>query len=461
MKGRDNYEYMTAGSVPRTICELAVPTIISMLVTAIYNVADTYFVGRIDTQSTAAIGISFSAMSVVQAFGFFFGHGSGNYISRMLGARKTGHAETMATIGLFSSFAAGTVIAITGIIFLGPLCMALGSTETILPYAKEYLGIILIGTPFMAASLTLNNQIRFKGNAKYAMVGIISGALINIIMDPILIFGFDMGVRGAAIATISGQIIGFAALLFIDRRTGTFSVSFRAFKPTVRAYIEIIKGGLPSLLRQGLLSISTILLNVAAKEYGDSAIAGMAITTRIIYILNAIVIGLGQGYQPVCGFNYGAKLYGRVCEGFWFCVKAGTLFFLTCSVLGYIFAPEAVAIFRKEDAMVIEIGAEALRWQLIALPFGAFTLVSNMMLQTIRKAGRAALLASARQGLFFIPCILILPHLIGIRGVEMTQAIADILSFLLALPLTLGTLKEMKSLSQKQGVICTKSLKKS
>lgn len=451
MKGRDNYEYMTAGSVPRTICELAVPTIISMLVTAIYNVADTYFVGRIDTQSTAAIGISFSAMSVVQAFGFFFGHGSGNYISRMLGARKTGHAETMATIGLFSSFAAGTVIAITGIIFLGPLCMALGSTETILPYAKEYLGIILIGTPFMAASLTLNNQIRFKGNAKYAMVGIISGALINIIMDPILIFGFDMGVRGAAIATISGQIIGFAALLFIDRRTGTFSVSFRAFKPTFRAYIEIIKGGLPSLLRQGLLSISTILLNVAAKEYGDSAIAGMAITTRIIYILNAIVIGLGQGYQPVCGFNYGAKLYGRVCEGFWFCVKAGTLFFLTCSVLGYIFAPEAVAIFRKEDAMVIEIGAEALRWQLIALPFGAFTLVSNMMLQTIRKAGRAALLASARQGLFFIPCILILPHLIGIRGVEMTQAIADILSFLLALPLTLGTLKEMKSLSQKQG----------
>ena len=451
MKGRDNYEYMTTGSVPRTICELAVPTIISMLVTAIYNVADTYFVGRIDTQSTAAIGISFSAMSVVQAFGFFFGHGSGNYISRMLGARKTGHAETMATIGLFSSFAAGTVIAITGIIFLGPLCMALGSTETILPYAKEYLGIILIGTPFMAASLTLNNQIRFKGNAKYAMVGIISGALINIILDPILIFGFDMGVRGAAIATISGQIIGFAALLFIDRRTGTFSVSFRAFKPTVRAYIEIIKGGLPSLLRQGLLSISTILLNVAAKEYGDSAIAGMAITTRIIYILNAIVIGLGQGYQPVCGFNYGAKLYGRVCEGFWFCVKAGTLFFLTCSVLGYIFAPEAVAIFRKEDAMVIEIGAEALRWQLIALPFGAFTLVSNMMLQTIRKAGRAVLLASARQGLFFIPCILILPHLIGIRGVEMTQAIADILSFLLALPLTLGTLKEMNSLSQKQG----------
>lgn len=451
MKGKDNFEYMTARPVPQTICELAVPTIISMLVSAIYNVADTYFVGRIDTQSTAAIGISFSAMSVVQAFGFFFGHGSGNYISRMLGARKTGHAETMATIGLFSSFLAGTLIAVAGLIFLTPVCRALGSTDTILPYAREYLGIILIGTPFMAASLTLNNQIRFKGNAKYAMIGIISGALINIIMDPILIFTFDMGVKGAAIATISGQIIGFAALLLIDRRTGSFSVSFKAFKPTVKAYVEIIKGGLPSLLRQGLLSISTILLNVAAKEYGDSAIAGMAITTRIIYILNAIVIGLGQGYQPLCGFNYGARLYGRVMDGFWFCVKAGTLFFLTCSILGYIFAPEAVAIFRKEDAMVIEIGAEALRWQLIALPFGAFTLVSNMMLQTIRKAGRAALLASARQGLFFIPCILILPHLIGIRGVEMTQAIADILSFLLALPLTLGTLKEMKSLSQKQG----------
>ena len=448
MKGKDNFEYMTARPVPQTICELAVPTIISMLVSAIYNVADTYFVGRIDTQSTAAIGISFSAMSVVQAFGFFFGHGSGNYISRMLGARKTGHAETMATIGLFSSFLAGTLIAVAGLIFLTPVCRALGSTDTILPYAREYLGIILIGTPFMAASLTLNNQIRFKGNAKYAMIGIISGALINIIMDPILIFTFDMGVKGAAIATISGQIIGFAALLLIDRRTGSFSVSFKAFKPTVKAYVEIIKGGLPSLLRQGLLSISTILLNVAAKEYGDSAIAGMAITTRIIYILNAIVIGLGQGYQPLCGFNYGARLYGRVMDGFWFCVKAGTLFFLTCSILGYIFAPEAVAIFRKEDAMVISIGAEALRWQLIALPFGAFTLVSNMMLQTIRKAGRAALLASARQGLFFIPCILVLPHLIGIRGVEMTQAIADILSFALALPLTLSTLKDMNRLSK-------------
>ena len=302
MKNRDNFERMTATPVPRLIIGLAVPTIISMLVTALYNVADTYFVGRIDTQSTAAVGISFSAMSVIQAIGFFFGHGSGNYISRMLGAKETGNAETMASTGLFSSFAIGLLIAIAGISFITPLCYALGSTHTILPYAKDYLGIVLIGTPFMTASLTMNNQIRFKGNARYAMLGIISGAVLNVILDPILIFGFDMGVKGAAIATVISQITGFFILIAIDRRTGTFSVSFKAFRPTARLYAEIVKGGLPSLLRQGLMSVSTILLNLAAKNYGDSAIAGMAIATRVMYILNAIVIGLGQGYQPVCGF---------------------------------------------------------------------------------------------------------------------------------------------------------------
>lgn len=449
MKNRDNFGRMTSTPVPRLILGLAVPTIISMLVTALYNVADTYFVGRIDTQSTAAVGISFSAMSVIQAIGFFFGHGSGNYISRMLGAKETGNAETMASTGLFSSFAIGLLIAVAGISFITPLCYALGSTHTILPYAKDYLGIVLIGTPFMTASLTLNNQIRFKGNARYAMLGIISGAVLNVILDPILIFGFGMGVKGAAIATVISQITGFFILLAIDRRTGTFSVSFKAFRPTARLYAEIVKGGLPSLLRQGLMSISTILLNLAAKNYGDSAIAGMAIATRVMYILNAIVIGLGQGYQPVCGFNYGAKLYGRVRQGFWFCVKTGTLFFLISSIVGYIFAPEVVALFRKGDAAVAQVGAAALRWQLLALPFGAFTLISNMMLQTIRKAGKAAFLASARQGLFFIPCILTLPHLLGMTGVEISQAIADTLSFIVALPLTLGTLKEMRLLERK------------
>ncbi|MBO8464432.1 MAG: MATE family efflux transporter [Bacteroidetes bacterium] len=444
MKNRDNFERITATPVPRLIIGLAVPTIISMLVTALYNVADTYFVGRLDTQSTAAIGISFSAMSVIQAFGFFFGHGSGNYISRMLGAKEHGNAEIMASVGLFSSFMAGLAIAVTGICFLTPICHALGSTHTILPYARDYLGIILIGTPFMAASLTLNNQIRFKGNAKYAMFGITSGAVLNVILDPILIFGFDLGVKGAAIATVISQITGFFILLAIDRRTGTFSVSFKGFRPTAKLYAEIVKGGLPSLLRQGLMSVSTILLNVAAKDYGDSAIAGMAITTRVIYILNAIVIGLGQGYQPVCGFNYGAKLYGRVRQGFWFCVKTGTLFFLISSIAGYIMAPEVVAMFRRGDPSVIQVGSDALRWQLMALPLGAFTLISNMMLQTIRKAGKAAFLASARQGLFFIPCILILPHFIGMTGVEISQAIADTLSFTVALPLTLVTLREMK-----------------
>ena len=441
---KDNYLYLTTTPVPRLIVSLAVPTIISMLVTSFYNMADTYFVGKINTQSTAAVGIVFSVMSIIQAVGFFFGHGSGNYISRKLGAQETGNAEKMAATGFFWALFMGIFLAVVGLIFLTPLSLALGSTPTILPYTEKYLGIILLGAPFMTASLVLNNQIRFQGNAAYAMVGIVSGAVINVILDPILIFVFDMGISGAALATVISQICSFSLLLYMGRKGGNIRIRFKNFTPSLAFIKEIIGGGTPSLARQGLASIATILLNVAAGAYGDAAIAGMSIVTRIAMFINAFLIGFGQGFQPVCGFNYGAGLYARVRQGFWFCVKVGFIFLLVCALAGMGFAEEIVSLFRKGDPDVIAVGAAALRWQFITFPLGSWIVMSNMMLQTIRKPVKATIISSARQGLFFIPLIFILSHYLGLQGVEMCQAVADLLTFILAIPLTCSVLNEMK-----------------
>jgi len=383
---KDNYLYLTTTPVPRLIVSLAVPTIISMLVTSFYNMADTYFVGKINTQSTAAVGIVFSVMSIIQAVGFFFGHGSGNYISRKLGAQETGNAEKMAATGFFWALFMGIFLAVVGLIFLSPLSLALGSTPTILPYTEKYLGIILLGAPFMTASLVLNNQIRFQGNAAYAMVGIVSGALINVILDPILIFVFDMGISGAALATVISQICSFSLLLYMCRKGGNIRIRFKNFTPSLAFIKEIIGGGTPSLARQG----------------------------------------------------------------FWFCVKVGFIFLLVCALAGMGFAEEIVSLFRKGDPDVIAVGAAALRWQFITFPLGSWIVMSNMMLQTIRKPVKATIISSARQGLFFIPLIFILPHYLGLQGVEMCQATADLLTFILAIPLTCSVLNEMKRKQAKQ-----------
>lgn len=439
-----NYVNLTTTPVPRLIISLAVPTIISMLVTSFYVMVDTYFMGKINTQSTAAVGIVFSIMSIIQAVGFFFGHGSGNYISRKLGAHEADKAEKMAATGFFFALFTGIILSVLGLVFLTPLSVMLGSTPTILPYTEKYLGIILLGAPFMTSSLVLNNQIRFQGNAMYAMIGIVSGAVMNVFLAPILIFVLDLGISGAAIATVISQIFSFTLLFRMSGKGGNIRIRYKNFTPTRSFIKEIIGGGTPSLARQGLASVATIFLNVAAGRYGDAAIAGMSIVTRISMFINASLIGFGQGFQPVCGFNYGAGLYARVRQGFWFCVKVGFVFLLLLAVAGMGYAEEIVAVFRKGDPDVIAVGAAALRWQFITYPLGSWIIISNMMLQTIRKPIPATTLSSARQGLFFIPLILILPTFWGLKGVEVCQALADSLTFLLAIPLTTYALREMK-----------------
>ena len=439
----EKYKTMTEKPVSSLICRLAVPTIISMLVTSFYNMADTFFVARIGTSATAAVGVSFALMAIIQAFGFFCGHGSGNYISRKMGQHRFDEAQQMAATGFFTALALGTVIFLLGEILIDPLCRILGATETILPYARQYLRLILIGAPYMTASLVLNNQLRFQGSAFYAMIGIASGAVLNIALDPLFIFVFDMGVSGAALATIISQFVGFVLLLKGTTQGGNLRIRLRNVTFSKYYYSQIINGGMPSLCRQGLGSVATICLNLMAGPYGDAAIAAMSGVGRVMNLAASVVTGFGQGFQPVCGFNYGAFLYDRVKEGFWFCVKVATVILIVLSAAGYLLAPQVIQLFSKNDPQVIAIGTQALRWQCLTFPLCGWITICNMMLQTIGKSFRASLLAMSRQGLFFIPAVLLLPALIGIQGVEIAQPIADVCSFVLAIPLQLSVLHEM------------------
>lgn len=443
MDTEQKFKYMTEEPIPRLVCSLAVPTIISMLITSFYNMVDTFFVGRINTSATAAVGVVFSLMAIIQAIGFFFGHGSGNYISRQLGAQNTEEASKMASIGFFSALIAGAVLAVCGLIFIEPLARALGSTETILPYAVNYLKYILIGAPYMTASLVLNNQLRFQGNAMYGMIGIVIGAVINIVLDPVLIFGCHMGISGAALATIISQFISFAVLLWVSQRGPGIHISWKNARFSGYFLKEITRGGFPSLCRQGLGSVATIALNMAAGVYGDAAIAGMSIVSRITMFAYSALIGFGQGFQPVCGFNYGAKLYDRVREAFYFCLKTAAGFLILLSVAGFIGAPQLIEVFRKGDPEVTAVGIAALRFSCVSFPLSGGIVMSNMFLQSIGMAVPASIVAAARQGLFFLPLIFILPSVFGLRGVEMCQMVSDVLTFLLAMPLSISVLRKM------------------
>lgn len=307
----EKFLHMTETPVRKLIAELAMPTIISMLVTSIYNLADTFFVGQMkSTQATAAVGIVFSFMTILQACGFFFGHGSGNYISRQLGAEKVDNASRMAANGFFCAMLTGIAITVAGLIFHDPFSLALGSTQTALPYTRDYLRLILLGAPFIMPSFVMNNQLRYQGSAAYAMVGIVTGAVLNIALDPLLIFRFHMGIAGAATATAVSQFVSFCILLRMCAAGGNLRLRLRCFHPSAADLLEIVRGGLPSLCRQGLVSLSMIALSRAAGIYGDAAIAGMSIVARITSFANSVIIGWGQGFQPVCGFNYGAKNMG-------------------------------------------------------------------------------------------------------------------------------------------------------
>ncbi|MBQ7151324.1 MAG: MATE family efflux transporter [Synergistaceae bacterium] len=443
------YDYMTKTPIPKIITELSIPTIISMMVTNLYNMADTFFVGRISTQATAAVGVVLSLMSVIQAVGFFCGHGSANYVSRKLGAGEIQEAQEMASTGFALAFMLGSFIFLAGITNIKNLALALGATETIINDTQDYMRIILIGTPFMTSQLVINNQLRFQGSAVYAMIGLVSGAVLNIFLDPVFIFVLGLGVSGAALATILSQIVSFCILFYGSTRGPNIRLHFKNIKFNAHYLLQIVNGGSPSLFRNGLMSISVIILNWTAGTIGgDAAIAGMSVVNRVMLFANSALIGFGQGFQPVCSFNYGAGLHGRVKAGYKFCVKYGTIFLAGLALVSLFCSREIISFFR-DDPEVIFIGSAALRFQMLTLPLNATFTMSNMMLQSIGKGVRATIIASTRSGIFFIPAIIILSNFYGLFGVEIAQPCADFLAFLLAIPMTLSVWREMNSAHEK------------
>lgn len=440
---------ITTEPVHKLVIEYAIPSIVCMLISSLYNLVDTMFVGRLDTQSTAAIGIVFPYMALIQSFSFFFGHGSGNYISRALGARQTDDAKNMAASGFFCALFLSIAVSLVSLLFSTPVLKALGSTDTILPAATGYFRYILLGTPFISLCFVLNNQMRHQGNAMLSMYGIMSGTILNIILDPILIFGCGMGVSGAGLATAISQGVSFVVMLSICGKRGGIRIEWKNFRFGWNVLKEINAGGLPSLTRQGLMSIAAVVLNNLANDYGDASVAAFSIVSRVMMFASAALLGFGQGFQPVCGFNFGAGKYDRVRKAFWFSVSVASAYSAVCSVLGLVFAPDIIRCFRAEDAEVVAIGSRVLRWQCAVFTLVGFIIPTNMFLQTIRKVVPAVIVAMARQGLFFLPLLVIGQIVAGLTGIILAQPVADILSFIVCIPFTMSALKGMQYVPKK------------
>lgn len=439
------YKEMTETSVEKLILRLSVPTIISMLVTNIYNMADTFFVGKLGTSASAAIGIVFSLMTINQALGFMCGHGCGSNISRKLGNKQGDEAIKFASTGFFMSLFLGVLIMIIGIIFMEPLLRIMGSTDTIMPYAKSYGICILLSAPFMTGSCVLNNVLRYEGKASLAMVGLTLGGVLNIIGDPIFIFVLNMGTLGAGISTAVSQVISFFVLLSMFGGDRTVSrLRFSAISWDIKDILNILYTGLPSLIRQGMMSVSTMVLNYMSMPYGDAAIAAMSIVSRVCNFIFAIALGISQGFQPVSAFNFGAKKFKRVKRAFIFCCGLSMIILGILSVFSLIFSGHIIGLFR-DDADVIGVGTFALRAQCIVLFISPITLAASMMFQGAGENLASSIASFLRSGITFIPMVAILPRFFGIYGIQLAQPLADVISFVVVMPLIVRFFKKINA----------------
>ena len=437
------FRRMTETPIPQLVLSLAAPTILSMLITSIYNLADTFFVGQISTSASGAVGVVSSLMAIIQALGFMLGHGAGTIISRSLGSRDTTAATRFASTSFFTALVFGVVLAVAGLGTLPHFMMLLGSTETILPHACAYARPILIAAPLMISSLVMNNILRYEGKASFAMIGLVTGGVLNIALDPLFMFVFGLGTAGAGIATALSQSISFCILLSMFLRGKTVS-QFRLSAVTreARDFGRILLGGAPSFGRQGLNSIGGMLLNLAARSYGDAAVAGMSIVSRIFMFIISVAIGVGQGLQPVASFNYGARKYRRVRQAAIFTIEAAFCMLVVLVGLCWVNGDALVRLFR-DDPAVTTVALPAFHYQCLAMLLQPIIVVANMTFQSVGASGRATFLAYCRQGVFFIPLILILPRTHGLFGVEICQPIADVLTFLVSLPFLIAFLQQL------------------
>ncbi|MBO5248576.1 MAG: MATE family efflux transporter [Clostridia bacterium] len=456
MTQEERFRLMTESNLHRLIPRMAVPTIISMLVTSVYNLADTYFVSKISTEASAAVGVIFSLMALIQALGFTIGIGSSTYVSRLLGEKNREEADRTVSTAFFTALLVGTVFAAVGITFREQIVRALGAIPEVHALAVDYATYIFMGAPFMMGLYVLNNQMRAQGSATLSMIGVMSGGILNIALDPLFIFGFGWGIAGAAIATVLSQFISFCILLLLNNRVkNIISVRFRALRPSLKIYKEILHGGFPSLCRQGLASLSSVVLNLAAGPYGAAALSALSIVNRFMMFIYSALVGYGQGFQPVCGFNFGAKRFDRVLDAYRFSLKVGIISISILGVGAYIIAPQVMTWFRADDPEVIDIGIRALRAQCFTLPLQAFMMLSQFLCQSIGFGFRAALIAMGRQGLFLIPAYLILPKFLEVTGLVISQPCSDLLTAAMALLIMSTLYRKLKGLAAGQATLQT------
>ena len=441
-KEQQQYRKLVMTPVEQLIPRLAVPTIFSMMITMIYNLVDAYFVGKLGTSASAAIGVVLGVQSIFQAFGFMMGHGAGSQISVRLGEGDRDAADRLFSTAFFHALVISVIVGVLGLIGLEPLMRLMGSTDTILPFSKNYGFYILISGPALVGSCVLNNVMRYEGRAVLAMFGLVTGGVLNMIGDPILMFGLGLGIDGAGLSTAISQYISFGILLYMvfsKRTISRLSLRYRSNDPDVT--LSIMRVGFPSLIRQMLNSLATITLNHCAMPYGDAAIAAMAIVGRIVMFIGSAMIGLGQGFQPVSAYNYGARKFKRLRDSFYFTVKAGMVVLGILAIFGFMFPGPVVQLFR-DDPRVVEIGSRALRFQCIAVVMQPFSVTANMMFQSIGRSKEASFMAMLRSGLYYIPSLLILPLFLGLTGIECAQMVSDILTTLTCIPFVVRFMRE-------------------
>ena len=451
-KKADGHELMTTAPVGSLIVSLALPAVVSMLTTSAYNTADAYFVSQIGTSASGAVGIVFAVMAVLQAIGFTLGMGAGSVVSRALGAKDADTANRYASTAFFCSLSLGAAVCIIGHIFLDRLMTLMGATPTILPLARDYAYWIFYGAPVICGAFTMNIILRSEGHAAFAMRGLVSGGFLNVILDPIFIFKLELGISGAAMATMISQCVSFLILLsFFLRHKSEVRMNIKRVSLKPRVLFEIFSLGFPSFTRQAFASISAAALNIAASGYGDAAVAAMSIVGRVFFLIQSVVIGIGHGFTPVAGYSYGAGNIRRVRKAFWFTIKGEMLLMMLLAAASYTLAPDIISLFRRNDTEVIAIGTMAMRFQSLSLILAPLLVTSSMMHQGLGYAWRATLLSCLRNGICFIPMIALLPHIFGLTGVEAAQTAADALSFLITLPFTYCFLKMLKE-KEKAGV---------
>ena len=435
------YEKMTKAPLAKLIISLGIPTTISMLVTNIYNMVDTYFVGTLGESKQAATGILFTLQAIIQAIAFMLGQGSGSMVSKALADKDTEEASEYVSTGFFTGAVLGTVLMVVGLIFLTPFIRFLGSTETILPYARQYGICVLVMCPVVICSFVLNNNLRYEGKAFYAMIGLVSGGIINIFGDYFLIKVISLGVLGAGIATAASQFISFLILLYFYRKMAQGKISLKFISKKVQTYVTICKVGFPALIRQGLSSISSGLLNNLTRPYGDAAIAAMSVVNRFTAFVMCVGLGIGQGFQPVAAFNYQAKKYSRVKK--WLIVTMVIGFGMICCLAlpGFVFAEQIVYMFQKSPA-VVEIGTLALRCSCVGVTFLALSVPINMLYQSTRQAAMSSFLSVLRNGLTFIPILIITTRLWGLNGIQISQPLADVLTGLISIPFIVAFMRK-------------------